>query len=279
MRIILLTICILTVSIVKSLSQNWNFTKEISVNSSMLLKGTIDSTYKITMFLQGYKGRCGKQYAGYQWQHKILSGYYLYDNYNIKIPLLGAISFGDNNESVVLYVPEDYTDTLITVDCGIKDFKEVFFLNDKNDLTQLNWTKRNSRDTLKVDLKYEWNWSNISNAFILLNINDIEIKRISLSELSSLKYIDNIDNFDSKSIDGEFYLTFKFGERSTPGGLGGGDCGAGYELYLGFIHLSKDLEIVKFETRFIDSCLYFDKIEKYKVIAGSPELGLLPIEN
>jgi hypothetical protein len=128
-------------------------------------------------------------------------------------------------------------------------------------------------------LQYERNWSVVSIASLILNINEVEIKRINLSELTALKYIEYIDNLDSKSINGEFFLTFNFAERSTPGGLGGGNCGAGYEMYLGFIHLNKDLEISKFETRFVDSCLNYEKIEKYIAKNGSPELGLVQIEN
>src|SRR5687768_9387958 len=263
MKIFKILFFLLFIPLTHLYSQNWTFKAVTTADEWTALRGEIDFLGPFVMYLKPYKGFCGVETFGWRRQHKIFSGYYIYVHHGDRIPLLGAIGYGDNNERVILYVPENFNDTIKNSDCHITNFKEMFFVHGQNDLAKLKWVQNGSKDTLDAKLEYAYDATMRSNASIILEVNEVELNKFDISQLSGLKYIDSINNLDAKLINNEYFLTFQFGQRSIPGGNGEGDCGAGYEEYLGFIHIDKKLEPVVFEKRLIGSCLNYDLIEKY----------------
>jgi hypothetical protein len=60
---------------------------------------------------------------------------------------------------------------------------------------------------------------------------------------------------------------------TTPGWLGSGQCGAGWEEWLGFLILKSDLEIVRFEYHQNKSCAKYIETE-YTFSKEHPEHGI-----
>ena len=72
---------------------NWKFSFEIERNDYYFLKGKIDNRYEITMKLFGEDILCGNQNVGFQYQNKGLRGWFYYDRYKKKIPIIGSCNF------------------------------------------------------------------------------------------------------------------------------------------------------------------------------------------
>jgi hypothetical protein len=85
--------------------------------------------------------------------------------------------------------------------------------------------------------------------------------------------IDEIKILASKAIGNDFYSIFSFSHPSVLGSNGFGHCGAGYEQYLGWLHVGSTLEVKNFKYYHTESCISSFE-EKYEFDMNFPEKGI-----
>jgi hypothetical protein len=266
---------------------DWHFETKIERNNHYLLEGAIANRYPITMYLER-DGFCLYEYRGNVIYR--LKGWYYYNNRKIKLPLIGSeiIAYSDrfDTSKVTLYVPTDIFDNIRDNSCDLKDFKEIFVTEEKqgrmSDFESMQWRMSNNESFLSVQLREIQRPSQETRVSILLNIRGIEMLYFDLTDnLRDLKdpwgepcgiYVEQLNIEASKKINNEFYLIFSFSLPSRPGSYGMGHCGAGYEDYLGFLHISS-FEVKEFTYYQIDSCSYLIE-EKYTFDENAPEKGI-----
>ena len=277
-----ITVLIFLLASVSTFAQtNWHFEQKIERQSnSYLYEGTIADKYPITMYLEedGYCLREDK----WHYSHR-LKGWYYYNDRKIKIPLIGSEKYYDINGvsayKITLYAPTN----ILEDDCGVEKFNEIFV----SDISfeSMQWKTSKSESFLPVKLKKIRRPLLETNAFILLYIRNIEMISFNLTDnLKGLRdtyndfygnhnYIDQIDIKSSKEIDNDFYLIFSFSQPSVPNSNGFGQCGAGYEEYLGFLHISS-FEVKEFKYAQTFSC-FRGILEEYTFDADAPEKGII----
>ena len=269
---------------------DWHFETKIENNNHYLLEGSIADKYPITMYLER-DGFCLYEYRGnivYR-----LKGWYYYNNRRIKLPLIGSETMPHSDMynicKVKLYVPTNISDSIRENSCDLEDFREIFVTNEQEvyggysfESLQWKWKINNNSAFLPVNLKEISKPSIETKSTILLNIRGIEMFSFDLTDnLRDLKnpwgepygnYIEQLNIEASKEIDNDFYLIFSFSIPSSLGAMGMGYCGAGYEDYLGFLHINS-FELKEFKYFQTASCRYsFD--EKYTYDKNAPEKGI-----
>ena len=286
-RYITVLILLLTSSNIFAQTQ-WQFKSKIEQNNSYLFEGTI-GRYPITMYLEkdGYCFLSNRWNYGYR-----LKGWYSYNNRNIKLPLIGSEVYngadGADDFKITLYVPINVLDSINMETCDLKKFREIFVSDCSFETIQ--WRMNNSKSSLPVNLKTIRSPSPQTEAFISLYIRDVEMFTFNLTDkLTDLKdvyqlsieanYIESIELISSKAIDNDFYLIFSFSHPSIPSLIdrSRGYCGAGYEGYLGFLHISS-FEVKNFKYVQTYSCFSFIE-EEYTFDENAPEKGIMKIEN
>lgn len=105
----------------------------------------------------------------------------------------------------------------------------------------------------------------------------MEFFSFNLSNATENKYIDAVNVLSSKVFDNNFYLIFSFEHMSNPGSIGLGNCGAGVEEYLGFLHINESFEVVDFNYYLTESCGHFIE-QEYYYDKEFPENGIKEIE-
>lgn len=271
------------------LGQNWKITSKIHYERFILLEGQIDSTYDITMYLEVKQELCGFENYANQWRNRVVSGWYYYDNIQAKIPLIGYLNWNDDFEDrnerekgryhrVELFVPGNYLrDTLDKSHCDVEKYSEKFFSDERKfSFEKMTWT--NHKRELPVNLKTVHESNLATKAEMQISLFGYEMKSVNVSALTNLKYIERIDVLDANEKDDYIHITYRFEEPTNPGGSGGGQCGAGYEVYLGYLKLKKDWSVKESTFKQIDSCCCWKNVEDYTVEPGKPELGLIKRE-
>jgi hypothetical protein len=268
---------------------NWCFEPKIERNNHYLFEGSIAGKYPITMYLEK-DGFCSFES---RWDYAYrLKGWYYYNNRKIKLPLIGAQKYYDmdgvSQYKTTLYVPTNILkDDIRENACDLEKFNEIFVSDDS--LGSMHWKTGKHQSFLPVKLKEICRPSPETKAFILLYIRDIEMVSFNLTDnLKGLKdtyndfdgdynYIDQIEIKSSKEIDNDFYLIFSFSQPSVPGSNGFGHCGAGYEEYLGFLHISS-FEVKEFKYAQTFSCFGGISTE-YTFDTDVPEKGITVKKN
>ncbi|MDR1583630.1 MAG: hypothetical protein LBS55_10320 [Prevotellaceae bacterium] len=269
----------------------WQFKSKIDRGETgFLLEGAIDNKYPITMYLTR-DNFCNTDNNN-KWNYTfLLNGWYYYNNKKIKLPLIGYERYFRTNSTdgkkIVLYVPVNILDEINEkTNCELEKYKEIFIAEEENQeglysLQYMQWKPDGKNSFLPVNLKKIQSPSLKTKVTITLEVRGIEMFYFNLTDnLSDLKdayqsyntTIDNIEILASKAINNDFYLIFSFSRPSVPGSLGFGYCGAGYEDYLGFLHISS-LEMKEFKYYQTDSCISFIK-EKYMYDENFPEKGI-----
>jgi hypothetical protein len=176
---------------------------------------------------------------------------------------------------IELFVPGNYLrDTLDNSNCNIEGYSEKFFSDEsKFNFEKMTWINR--KRELPVNLKVVHERNLATTAEMQISLYGYEMTSVNISALSNLKYIDRIDVLDASEKDNFIHITYRFQEPTNPGGSGGGQCGAGYEVYLGYMKLKKDWSVKESVFKQIDSCCCWSKVEDYSVEPGKPELGLI----
>lgn len=247
--------------------------------------------YPITMYLQQDKF-CDMGYSN-KWNYThLLKGWYYYNNKKIKLPLTGYEKYFNTDsgygQRTALYVPMNILDTIgEETSCELEQYKEIFITeNDTqgglHSLQNMQWKPAGKESFLPVKLKKVQSPSLETKATIALEVRGIEMFSFNLTDnLSNLKdsygqpynsYIDGVEILAAKNIGNDFYLIFSFQHPSVPGSIGFGHCGAGYEDYLGFLHISS-LETKEFKYYQTDSCLGLIE-ESYTYDGHFPEKGI-----
>lgn len=281
-RLLVIIVAIQTLC-VKSYSQNWEITSKIDYQRYLLLEGQIDSQYQITMYLEIKEKLCGFEKYALQWRNRIVSGWYYYDEFQAKIPLIGYINGSDGfknfqgNEKykpVDLFVPENYLiDTISEEHCFPVQYVERFYNSNDYDFEKMNWEKDQRELPVELEVIHEIDLK--TKAELIIYLNNYEMNKINISDLTELQYIEDLRLIDAKDLDDRLHITISFHERTVPGGSGGGQCGSGIESFLGYIRLKKNWRIEEFDYKQIRSCIPNRKVEEYRVIPNKPELGLI----
>jgi hypothetical protein len=258
-------------------AQSWSFVTQIDTERYYLLEGTIDGRYPITMYLER-GGVCDAEQMAHQWRPRLLRGWYAYDRIGERIPLVGSHYSGDRAPFVELFVPATLADTFNFTTCRPSAFRERFANETAFDLEHLQWQTTGMSEPKPVSLTLVHPYELRTTATLELAYAGIPVRTYDLSGLSGLSYIEGVWDIDHKVVDGQLYLTFSFREPTIPGSSGGGNCGAGVEVYLAFLHLDAELNVVRFQHEKVDSCLgltpaQLDRLPS--VIKGKPELGLI----
>jgi hypothetical protein len=261
---------------------DWHFeAKTERSKHHYLLEGSIDDKYPITMYLER------DRFCLYEYRGNIvyrLKGWYYYNSRKIKLPLIGSetIPYSDRFDicKVTLYVPTDISDSIRENSCDLEDFKEIFVTNEAYSFESLQWSWRtnNNKSLLPVKLKEISKPSIEIKHSILLHVRGIEMFSFDLTD--NLRnsdnfygnYVEQVNIEVSKLIDNDFYLIFSFSIPSNPGSYGMGNCGAGYEDYLGFLHI-KSFELKEFKYFHTTSCISSFE-EKYTYDKTAPEKGI-----
>jgi hypothetical protein len=285
---------------VKTFAQpDWQFEAKIEKSTYYLLEGTIADKYPITMFLEVGNHYDTKDRNRWNYAYQ-LKGWYYYNNYKIKLPLIGVVKYVRTHDDafygtkINLYVPTNETDSIDIETCDLENFREIFVaeINDGQikgfSLESSQWKTNNSKSFLPVKLKEVRRPSLETKAFISLYSKEIEIFSFDLTDnLKDLKdtygvsiggnYIESIELKSSKKIDNDFYLIFSFSQPTVPYSNGFGHCGAGYEDYLGFLHINSFGE-KEFKYVQTDSCLG-EILEEYIFDTDAPEKGIMRKSN
>lgn len=256
--------------------QNWSVKTSVKpINTFGLLKGKIGGKYAITMGLYPSSGLCGDEGRSNKFRNQVKKGWYYYDKYKIKIPLLGTVGYSDAIRHIHLKVPSNYFDTLDLSNCQVTDYQEEFINQGNSSPTRMKWKKKG--DTLYQDVKLDIiDTMNLkTEAFIEIYLNGILLREIDIGKKLGAYYLWDINEYYVKKIGKYMHITFKTSEPSMPGAMGGGQCGAGDEDYIGYIKLNEKLEILRFDTKKIGSCIDYFSAEKYHIVKDKPELGLV----
>ena len=264
----------------------WHFEAKIETYNGILFEGAIADRYPITMYLE-FDGFCSyENRRNYSYR---LKGWYYYNNRKIKLPLIGTEKIDlENGNTITLYVPQNILDDITENTCNLDDFGEIFISQDTENgfasFESMNWKTTNSSTFMPVKLKRIPPQSS-REAYILLYVREIEMYAFNLidklCELTDCKsnhldIIESIEILASKADNNDFYLIFSFSHRSIPTFDGRGYCGAGYEVYLGFLHISS-LEVKKFEYFKTDSC-FFEIEEEYTYDENAIEKGIIEVK-
>jgi hypothetical protein len=201
---------------------SWKMTPKIDRNAYIILEGSIDNKYPISMYLEYSWNWCGAN-DNYKWNPRIIRGWYQYTKIGKRIPLLGSLDFGDRREyTLKLYVPESVMDTLDVKTCLPTKYKEMFFVpahyhEGHNSLDTMQWSKYGHDDFLNAYLleTHPSTWK--TTATLTIQIDGIDLLIFDLSKAASNEYIDKVDIEASKEIDGKFYFIVRWGHLTTPG--------------------------------------------------------------
>ena len=110
--------------------------------------------------------------------------------------------------------------------------------------------------------------------FVALWINGEKSFNLPLTSLTGNEFIDTIIVDSAKEINGNYYAIISFGHLSTPGYFGPGECGAGWENWLAFIHINPAFMFENFEFYHNQSCAkLIDK--QYSFDKSYPERGFV----
>lgn len=258
--------------------QTWELVPTIERNAYTILEGTIDNKYPIRMYLEKTWDYCGPN-DNYKWNPRIVRGWYEYKKIGKKIPLIGSLDQGDMREyALKLFVPDRILDTLDGMTCNLINYKEMFFIpegyySNRYCLDTMQWSKYGQERFLQVYLKETHPSTWTTTATLSFQFDKIGLLDFDLSNSSSNKFIDKIDIEASKEINGNFFFIVRWGHLTTPGWLGSGQCGAGWEEWLGMLVINNDLEISKFEYYQNESCAkYIDT--QYSFDKEHPEKGI-----
>lgn len=250
--------------------EHWLFKSQVSFDRYEIFKGTINGKYPITMYREESYESCSK-YAS-RWTPRLVYGWYKYNNVGTKIPIVGSICYADACESYLkLFVPEDFTKYSIDENCDMLNFREVFSQEQGQELMQ--WQMA-GKDKYPVQLTpvHEFSWR--TRVDLNLEINEIEIEKFNLSELSKNEYIENVEILSQKFIGDKFYMIIQYSHQSNPGSFGHGMCGAGLEQYIGHLKIDKNFRVQSFEEIQTSSCINsFDNVNVIYDV-NKPELGI-----
>jgi len=147
----------------------------------------------------------------------------------------------------------------------------------------MQWQTNGNKSFLPVKLKEVSRPSMETKSTVSLYVRGVEMFSFDLTDkLKDLKdvygtsiggaYIETIKLEVSKKIDNDFYLIFSFSQPTVPNSNGFGHCGAGYESYLGFLHISS-FELKDFKYYQTYSCLK-EISEEYMFDENAPEKGI-----
>lgn len=215
---------------------------------------------------------CGES-TNNKWKARGLKGWYEYKKYKKKIPLIGSIKSSDPNHFIKLFVPTNLSDSINNQTCDLSTYKELFITERSNSFSNLKWKTAKADSLISVNLEPVHNFSWQTEASIKLTWRNLEIASFNISELTKLNSIESIKLLATKEINGNLYTIFSFGYWSMPGSNGGGQCGAGYEDYIGFMKINNNREISKFEFFQTSSCIYsFSEDFSYDI--DHPENGI-----
>jgi len=251
----------------------WGFKTNVEKNEFSLFKGMIDDKYPITMYLEHTWDFCGYG-TNNRWKARGLKGWYKYDRIGTKILLTGSRGSSDPEQFIKLYVPNNLLDTVHSVTCEMEDYKEKFISMHTAQFSDLKW-KTHQMDTFyTVNLKRIHPLSYGTKATIGFEVRGIELMEINLNDLTEIDYIQNLEILAKKEIDNNFYAIMEFGHQSIIGSTGSGNCGMGYEGYLGFLTINSNLKIEEFEFHHNWSCLKSGIEGKFTFNKEHPEKGI-----
>lgn len=253
---------------------DWIFRPHIESNNFYRFEGSIDGRYAIEMYLTLNRDCCGEADNPRRQAHGLL-GWYTYQKFATKIPLVGARQSGDTDQFIKLYVPEMLGDTIHPGTCELADFREYFLALGTDSFQEMNWWSRDRRTPLKVSLSTVHDFSWETTASLALVYRQVEMASFNLSQLSGLAYIDTVEVVAARQIGGHFYAILQFGHLSNPGSSGMGYCGAGYEGYLGAIQVNRNLGVEKFTFYQTESCVKNLPDKAYSYDADHPEKGIM----
>jgi hypothetical protein len=207
----------------------WQLIPKIERNAYEVLDGSIDNKYPISLYFEFSFGFCGSN-DNNRWNPRIIKGWYEYKKFEKRIPLIGSMNGNDGAEYFMkLFVPKDLLDTLDGKTCVIHDFKEMFFIQNGPTMDTMYWKKSSEGIFHKVTLKeiHPYSWE--TKCILSFEVSGINLLDINLSELANNKFIDKVEVEAANQVDDKFYIIFRFGHSSNPGGSGSGYCGAGWE--------------------------------------------------
>ena len=270
-RIFISLICFLGL---KAYAQsNWQFESKIERNHQYYFwTGEIDGKYPIEMYLIETAKTC-REYSNDGKIAQGLRGWYQYEKIKKKIPLIGSMIY-DAEYFIKLYVPSNPLDTIDRKTCGVKEFKEIFIVENCCSPKGMKWRMADKEDFLPVDLEEKHRYSLATNATIILEIEKLDFTEINLTSLTGIEYIESIEIMSAKAIDNNFFAIIQFGHMTNPISNGRGYCGAGYEQFIGFIKVNNSLELDKFEFYQTASCLKDIPEDLYSFDKKNPENGI-----
>lgn len=269
MRISILAIFI-TASCNLLAQRKWSFETKIDFNTYSSYKGTINGKYPITMYLEESYETCTEDYR--RSTPRKVYGWYMYDKVGVKIPLVGHVCYADICDNVLeLFAPEDPVDYAFDENCKIIGAKEVFRQNADSHLFE--WQMKNG-EKYPVELTPVHKSSFVTNANLLLKINNIEIESFNINKLAENDWIDSMEILASKRVNDKFHLIFKFSHQSNPGSFGFGMCGAGTEDFVAHMVVNNEFKAESFSKIQVASCVNsFDDVE-VAYDPEHPELGI-----
>jgi len=255
----------------------WDFQPNIEKNEFYLFEGMIDDKYPITMHLELTWDFCGEG-SNNRWKARGLKGWYKYDRIGTKILLTGSMRSADGGHFIKLYVPSNVLDTVHSVTCELEDYKEKFIATNSAKFSDLKWKTQQMDAFYSVNLKPIHLFTYRTNATIGFEVRGIELLEINLTELAEIDFIQKLEILAKKEIDSNFYAIIEFGHQSIIGSTGSGNCGMGYEGYLGFLKINSNREIEKFEFHQNFSCVKSGIEGKFSFSKEHPEKGIFQKE-
>lgn len=254
-------------------AQSWKFESQITPAGFFLLSGNIDGDKHIYMRLEHDDKICGR--ASKSPNTMTLKGSYYYSsNANINLPIKGSYNNKDKRKYVRLYVPSDPNSKLNMKNCEPDLWYEIFENNNEFDLTRMEWKSRNMSNSIPVELRMDHDAGHETRADMIFTANDKKPLIIGISQKAQVRHISAIEDIDSGVVEGNYYATFSFHEKSRQDGNTEARCGSGIERYLGYIKINDRNELEELILKKIESCWQPERTESIRAIKGKPELGL-----
>jgi len=165
-------------------------------------------------------------------------------------------------------------DTIEKATCEVKDFKEIFFVEESRTFEKMTWKQSDKNIFLSVELNQTHPFSRATTAELEFFLKGLKMATFDLSNLTKIEVIQSVEVLSSKEVEGNFYSIFKFGHSTNPGSSGKGQCGVGYEGYLGFIKMNPQFELEEFEYVQTQSCIKNIDSELYFFDKENPQTGI-----
>lgn len=202
-------------------------------------KGTIDSTYEITMLIYP--------------SGKLVFGKYSYDKIGKEISLKGSIKYKYGYINSVYYEKEE----LEIIEYDENENKKAVFKGEIIDKSTFKgiWTNLTTGKTLPFELKRS-SYNSISKIYGYILEVKIDSIEYTFDFSKQIEFQPKIDSLIYKNVNEKYYCLYFISYKSKGDCYDRGNCGCGDERFIVFLTIDKNANSQFHQVLFYESCLY-----------------------